>query len=209
MSTEKWAFTADYLETCNCVHGCPCNFTGIPTDGFCEAIIAYHIRSGHYGNIPLDGLDFVAAWAWPNAIHDGNGTAAFFVSERATVEQRQAMTEIVTGRASGQGPFEVFASTCTTTHEPVYTPIDFVFDGNKSWFMVPDVLEVKLQGFTQPWNNDAPATKIVKLSFDKPGMIFDWAYAAMTKVMRIFGGGLNFDHSGRNAFYTFVEYHEQ
>jgi hypothetical protein len=26
--------------------------------------------------------------------------------------------------------------------------------------------------------------------------------------MRIFGGGLKFDHSGRNAFHTVVEYHE-
>jgi len=31
---------------------------------------------------------------------------------------------------------------------------------------------------------------------------------AMTKIMKVFGGGLKFDHSGRNAFHTVVEYVE-
>ena len=208
MTLEKWAFTADYIETCNCAHGCPCNTIGIPTDGFCEAIVAWHIQSGHYGSISLDGLNMVAAWSWPGAIHDGDGTAAYFVTSQATRGQREAVTEILMGRAGGQGPFEVFAGTFTTMHEPEFVEVAFVSDGKEGWFQIPDVLDVQLQGFTQPWDGQ-PATRNVKISFDKPGLIFDWAILAMTRVMRIFGGGLNFDHSGRNAFYTVVNYQEQ
>jgi|GEM_PF-4689399 len=47
-------------------------------------------------------MDFVIAWAWPNAIHDGNGTAAFFITDRASLDQRQALSEIVTGNAVGK-----------------------------------------------------------------------------------------------------------
>jgi hypothetical protein len=150
----------------------------------------------------------VAAWSWPGAIHDGDGTAAYFVTNQATRGQREAVTEILMGRAGGQGPFEVFAGTFTTMHEPEFVEVAFVSDGKEGWFQIPDVLDVQLQGFTQPWDGQ-PATRNVKISFDKPGLIFDWAILAMTRVMRIFGGGLNFDHSGRNAFYTVVNYQEQ
>jgi hypothetical protein len=206
MTDIKWAFTADYLETCSCTHACPCNFVGFPSDGICEALVAYQIRSGHYGDIPLDGLDFVVAWAWPNAIHDGNGTAAFFITDRASPDQRKALAEIVTGRAGGKGPFKAFATTYTTVYEPQFTPIEFVADGYNSRFSVPGILDVALQGFTNPVNGK-PGTPM-KLVADRPGLIFDWAYVAMTRVMKIFGGGLEFDHSGRCAFHTVVTYDE-
>jgi len=206
MSDVKWAFTADYLESCNCTHACPCNFVGFPSDGFCEALVAYQIREGHYGDVPLGGTNFVIAWSWPGAIHAGNGTAAFFISDRASPEQRTALSEIVTGRAGGKGPFAVFATTVTTSHEPQFTEIEFVADGHNSRFAVPGVLDVTLQGFTDSVSGAAGNPK--KLVADRPGLIFDWAYVAMTKVMRIFGGGLEFDHSGRSAFHTVVEYNE-
>jgi hypothetical protein len=41
---SKWWWKADYIESCNCAHGCPCNFTAIPTDGTCQAVGAYRIR---------------------------------------------------------------------------------------------------------------------------------------------------------------------
>ncbi|MGI0024025.1 MAG: DUF1326 domain-containing protein, partial [Nitrososphaera sp.] len=31
----KWYLKADYVETCNCDFGCPCNFNGFPTYGYC------------------------------------------------------------------------------------------------------------------------------------------------------------------------------
>jgi len=206
MANTKWSYTADYLETCNCTHGCPCNFNSIPTDGFCETLTASHIRTGHYGDITLDGLDFVGAGAWPNAIHDGHGTLAFFITERASEKQRKALTEILTGRAGGKGPFEVIAGTCTTIHEPQFVPIEIVVDGFNSRFSVPGILEAQLQPFIEPWSGKPGNPR--KLVSDNPGLVFDWAYVAMTKVMKIFGSGLKFDHSGQNAFHTVVEYAE-
>ena len=64
-----WTFKADYVETCNCNYGCPCNFDGFPSNGFCRTLVLFHIRSGNYGDTSLDGIDVISAISWPKAIH--------------------------------------------------------------------------------------------------------------------------------------------
>src|ERR687897_2105747 len=63
-SISKWHLKADYVETCNCDFGCPCNFNGFPTNGFCRALTLYHIQVGNYGDVKLDNLDVVTAFSW-------------------------------------------------------------------------------------------------------------------------------------------------
>ena len=75
----NWTIKADYVEACNCDYGCPCNFNGFPSNGFCRALVGYHIREGQYGDTKLDGLDIVNAYSWPKAIHEGNGTHQIFI----------------------------------------------------------------------------------------------------------------------------------
>ena len=167
-------------------------------------LVGYHIRQGYYGNVSLNDLDCVYAVAWPNPIHEGNGTATLFISDKASPQQRDALVEILSGRAGGEGPFAIFGGTITTWHAPQFVPIDFVFGGNNSRFAVPGSLEVALEGFTNPVSG-APNNLKIEL---ESGFIWKVANAAKTKIMKIFGGGLNFDHSGQNAFHTVVEFHE-
>ena len=54
----------------------------------------------------------------PKAIHEGNGTAQLFVTNKADQEQRQALTNIVSGQAKGDGPFALFAGTFKYFLEP-------------------------------------------------------------------------------------------
>jgi hypothetical protein len=85
-----WYLKADYVETCNCDYGCPCNFTGFPTYGDCRALVLYHIREGNYGDkIKLDGLDIIYAVSWPKAIHEGNGTMQLFITKNSNENQRR------------------------------------------------------------------------------------------------------------------------
>lgn len=78
----NWYMKADYVETCNCDFGCPCNFIGFPTYGYCRALVLYHIKEGNCGDsIKLDGLDVIYAVSWPKAIHEGNGTLQLFYTE--------------------------------------------------------------------------------------------------------------------------------
>jgi hypothetical protein len=108
---SKWWWKADYIESCNCAHGCPCNFTAIPTDGTCQAVGAYRIHEGAYDNVRLDGCGFGWILRWPNPIHRGNGRCVIFIDERADKAQRAALSEIVSGKAGPGGPFEIFVST--------------------------------------------------------------------------------------------------
>ena len=199
----RWQFRADYIETCNCEFGCPCNFNGYPTNGFCEALVAYHIRDGRFGQAKLDGLDVVAAYAWPGAIHRGGGMARLYVTEAASPEQRDALVSIFSGRAQGTGPFALFAGTITTLEEPVFTPIEMHVDGRRSHYRIPGVAEVALAPHTNPVSGDV---QDVRLSLPK-GFIFRTAQAARTLVLKLLGSGpLSFDHSGKNAFFARVEF---
>jgi hypothetical protein len=96
-SPTPWRLEVDFVETCNCDFGCPCNFSGFPTGGRCEALVSCHIRKGSYGDIGLEGLNFIYAASWPRAIHQGDGTLRAYIDERANSAQRNAMSEIAHG----------------------------------------------------------------------------------------------------------------
>jgi hypothetical protein len=200
---DRWQMKVDYVETCNCNFGCPCNFSGYPTDGFCEALVGYHIREGRSGRTKLGGLDVIYAAAWPKAIHQGGGTLRLYISESASSEQRDALVRIFSGRAKGSGPFELFAGTMATIEPPVFTPIEFRPDGRKSSFRVPNAVDVALAPFTNPVSGEV---QDIRIGLPK-GFIFRSAQAARTLVMRILGTGpLSFDHAGQNAFYARLDF---
>ena len=199
----RWALKFDYIETCNCSFGCPCNFSGFPTTGSCEALLGYHIRQGHFGRTKLDGLDVVFAAAWPKAIHQGGGTARLYIAEQASPEARDALIRIFSGQAKGNGPFALFASTVAHAEPPVFGPIEMHVDGRRSRFHIPNVCEVVLAPHTNPVSGEV---QDVRLHLPK-GFIFRTAQAARSLVMKVLGAGtLSFDHSGKNAFFARVEF---
>lgn len=198
----KWNLQIDYVETCNCDYGCPCNFNGFPTYGFCWAIVLFHIKNGNYGNVRLDGIDVISASSWPKAIHEGNGTTQLFVSKNTTEDQRRAIVDIFSGRAKGNGPFAIFANTYKYVLEPQFVDIIVKVDGKKSSFSVPGIIDVKIESFKSPVTGEEQDTKIQIPN----GFIFKLADAAKSKVMRILTPSLNYDDSGKNAFVASVEY---
>jgi hypothetical protein len=198
----KWNMKSDYVETCNCDFGCPCNFNGFPTYGFCRSLVLYHIQKGNYTNVKLDGLDVIYAVSWPRAIHEGNGTLQLFITKNSDQQQRNALVNILTGKAKGNGPFALFATTLKYVLDPQYVEINAKVNGTRSSFSVPGILDVQLESFVNPVSGDEQITKIQL----PKGFIWKIADAAETKIMKILTPNLNFDHSGKNAFYTAVEF---
>ena len=202
LQIPSWKIKADYVETCNCDYGCPCNFNGFPTHGFCRGLILYHIQSGSYGDVNLDGLDVVFAGSWPKAIHEGNGTSQLFITKKANESQRSAIVNIFSGKAKGEGPFALLAGTMKYFLDPQFVDINVKIDGKRSSFSVPDIMDVQVEGFKNPVTGEEQDTRI-----ELPkGFIWKIAEAAKTKIMRITTPALNFDHSGKNAFYSVIEY---
>ena len=203
MPIQNWRLKADYVETCNCDYGCPCNFSGFPSNGFCRALVLYHIRYGNYGQgIRLDGLDAVYAASWPKAIHEGNGTMQLFITRKANEQQRKALVNILSGEAKGEGPFQLFARTFKFILESQFVDIAVKIDGKNSSFSVPDVIDVQVENLTNPVTGEEQE---IRVQLPK-GFIWRLAEAAKTKIMRITTRSLNFEHSGQNAFYSVVDF---
>ena len=192
-----WSITVNYVETCNCDFGCPCNFSGFPTYGFCRALVLYHITKGYYGDVSLDGIPVIYAAAWPKAIHEGEGTVQLYIGEKSSAKQRAAVAAIIGGRAKGNGPFAVFAGTVKYDLEPRIADIKFKIDGKNSGFSVPGTMDVRIEPFKNPVSGEEAETEIHL----PKGFIWKDAKACKTKVMRIVSPNISFDDSGQNAFF--------
>jgi hypothetical protein len=198
----NWHLKMDYVETCNCDYGCPCNFSGFPTYGYCRDILLHHIQDGNYGDIRLDGLDVVYAASWPKAIHEGNGTMQLFISKNASDKQRDALIKIFSGEAKGEGHFAIFRPTFKYILEPQFVDIIAKINDRKSSFSVPGIIDVELESFKDPVTGEEHEAR---LQLPK-GFIFKIADAAKTKLMRISTPNMNYDDSGQSAYFAQVEY---
>jgi hypothetical protein len=72
-----------------------------PTKGSCTFAMAYQIEQGGYGAVSLDGLGFIVLGLTPEAMGKGNWSVGVITDERATAEQREAITAIASGSAGG------------------------------------------------------------------------------------------------------------
>jgi len=93
----SWQITGDWFDNCSCAVACPCTFAQAPDNGFCESVLFWHIRHGHYGDINLDGLSFVRVGRWEGDLWAGKakGSAGIFIDDCA--DERQ--TEVLPRRA--------------------------------------------------------------------------------------------------------------
>jgi hypothetical protein len=80
---------------------CNCSFGSPPTAGFCTVIVGYHIESGRYGDVALDGLNAAKMFHSPGHMANGNFRAAFYLDERADAMQREALSAIFSVRPGG------------------------------------------------------------------------------------------------------------
>jgi hypothetical protein len=63
--------------------------------------MAFQIDKGTYGKLPLDGLGFIVLGFTPGAMGKGNWSVGLITDERASTEQREAITAIAGGAAGG------------------------------------------------------------------------------------------------------------
>src|SRR5260370_21579121 len=73
----------------------------MPTKGSCAFAMAFQIESGSYGSVTLDGLGFIILGLTPAELGKGNWSVGLIADERASAEQRDAITAIASGAAGG------------------------------------------------------------------------------------------------------------
>src|ERR1041385_7880654 len=104
MTAPSWKASGQYYETCSCDFVCPCILQQMavePTKGTCTFAMAFQIERGTFGLVTLDGLGFIILGQTPEAMGKGNWSVGVVVDDRATAEQRDAITGIASGSAGG------------------------------------------------------------------------------------------------------------
>lgn len=198
----KWSYKADYLEFCSCAYGCPCNFNGFPTHGYCRAVVAYRFNEGSCGDVDLAGSSVVVALSWPKAIHEGNGTAAMFFDSSVSEEQRNAIAAIFTNQYGGL-PHEIFGPTLTTLLGPFVEKVELKVDGTKSSIKIGDKISVAMTPYTSPVEPHEEQEVHVVLP---TGFVFQDARSARNTLQKVNVDGLQFEDKDSNAFHALVEH---
>ena len=164
MTDVKWTIKGREFVHCNCAYGCPCQFNALPTQGHCCAVAAIEIDEGQHGVTPLAGTRIAVILAWPGPIHEGNGEAVPIVDEGASPEQREALLRIMSGLDTVPGAtfFQVFSTTYSKVHEPVFAPIDFEVDvqGRIARLNVPGWIEARGEPIVNPISGEQHRTRI-------------------------------------------------
>ena len=88
----------------------------------------WHVESGNYDGVSLDGTTFGQFGLYPEAIHLGNGTVFDVINEKLSPEQRQAVETILTEVV----PFSVFHDLSTNFLGFQYVPMELHLDGIRS-----------------------------------------------------------------------------
>lgn len=140
-----WQIRGREFVNCNCDYGCPCQFNALPTHGDCRAVCGYQIDEGHFGDVKLYGLLAAGMWAWPGAIHEGNGTRQLIVPENADEAQRDALEKIMSGAETDpmSTMWSVFDAMTTTRLETLVRHIEFEVNVNDrtARLVVPGVID--------------------------------------------------------------------
>ena len=122
MAYVDWEIRGPKIGACSCDYGCPCEFNGKPTEGWCQGLEAHRIDKGHFGDVRLDGLVVGAWYRWPGAVHEGGGIVQGIIDKRADERQVEALFKILGGeeRQPLGGP-QVEARAREPRHEPTHT----------------------------------------------------------------------------------------
>jgi len=145
----EWTIQGEELANCNCNFGCPCQFSVLPTHGNCEAVVAFDIHSGHYGDTDLGGLRAAAVYYWPGPIHKGGGQMQLIIDESASADQRTALQAIMNGEDTDEMAtfWYVYSAMAPTKHETLFLPVVLDWDREErtGYAKVAGIFDLKVE----------------------------------------------------------------
>ena len=99
----NWRIAGDWFDNCSCAVACPCTFGQAPDNNYCEFVLFWHIREGHFGDVELNDLCLVMVGSFDGNIwdYDGRGRSGIIIDDRASDVQADAISKIFSGDAGG------------------------------------------------------------------------------------------------------------
>src|SRR5581483_12221467 len=197
--------SGDYFENCNCDFVCPCVFapsgplTAPPTQGYCDVLLAFHIDTGRFGDVSLDGLSVVAAAHAPGVMGNGNWSIAIYVDERADAKQQEALGAIFSGSAGG--PMAEFAPLIGEVLGTKTVPITFRKDGNRRSVEIPNVANMAVEGIPSMIPGEP-----IWVATGHPVAPEKLALAVGSSGSTFNDYGMRWDNSGKNGHYAAINW---
>lgn len=198
---QTWRISGEYFEACNCDSTCPCIFLQDPDEGDCRLAMAWHLEEGHWGSTRLDGLNVASIVHTPgNMLTGPKWRVALYFDERATPEQLEALRQIFSGEAGG-----FWANIAALVGEQLgsrSSPIHLEMNGRQRRVQIPGVLELVVEG-TRGGDEGRESLVTNPALYAAPG--FDPVIARSVQYTYQ-DHDIEWDNSGRNAFYSRFEY---
>jgi hypothetical protein len=194
-----WKVFGDWFDVCKCSIPCPCEFAQTPSYGDCDGVLAYHIRSGYYDQIPLDGMNVLLLSYFKGNIWSGKVKASvgLFFDEKANSRQREALQMIFSGKAGG---FMAEFAKLQDVRGTEYAPIKFeVSEDLSNWSAeIPGKVVAKAEALTGPTTPQGKRVQTINApgSETGPGTVATWGKAIANEVDAM---GFKWEWNGRSS----------
>lgn len=141
MSSPSWQANGLLFENCSCQLLCPAHLSFKQTcDGDrCRGHWVFHLDSGHYSGTALRDTNIAVVFDAPTTMYDGDWTQVFYIDERATRPQRQALEAIFSGQAGG--PWAILNRFVSKQLESRVVPMQFEDQGRKKRLTIPNLFD--------------------------------------------------------------------
>lgn len=199
MATNDWNLDGTYFEACNCDVACPCVFMSPPSEGECNALVAWHIDKGNYRDVNLDGLSIALAVHAPGHMLEVKWSAAAFVDDRASEDQKNALLTIFSGQAGGHPA--TIASFVGNMLGVKSVKIDFQSKGKTRSLRLGDVADMEIEAIAGQGGADVTVTNHPFCV--APGYP---AVVAKSKQLNLKDFGLNWHITNKNGYYSPFSY---
>lgn len=138
-----WSLNGTYFESCNCDLACPCIFLSPPNGDDCTVLIGWHVEDGKDEGVSLSGLNVALAVHSPGHMATTQWSAAVYVDDRATEEQKGSLLKIFGGHGGGH-PARL-ASHIGEIVGVRSVPIEFSENGNTHSLKIPNIAEMEIE----------------------------------------------------------------
>jgi hypothetical protein len=134
------------LEVCTCKILCPCWVGEDPDgDGTCKSINSWHIERGAIDGLDVSKLTIAGVNDIPGNVLAGNWKVIYFVDERATQAQHDAIVRVWTGQAGG--PLKDIAGLYGSIVAVEKAPIRFEVAAGRGTLAIGDAFAAEMAPF--------------------------------------------------------------
>lgn len=194
-----WQLEGTYFENCNCDVVCPCGASAFaaPADyDRCNAMLAWHIDSGHVDETDVSDRNVVLVLDSPKQMSEGNWRIGMFMDDRASDEQIKKLGAIFTGEMGG--PMANLVPLVGEILGMEVAPIEHVDDGRHHRVRVGDAVVVDIEDIVSPFDPDGPPPMITGTRHPVNSDLTP----AKALFARVRGLGVEYSADGQNGFST-------